>query len=250
MPAAEPRPGPTLIPLPLGEVDEVPDDQEVVGEAHLPDRLQLEAEPFAQRRRRPCRSASAGPSRRARRGSRTRRGRSATGNFGSRIRPSSISTLQRSATSSVRRSASAWPGKSPRHLLRRLEVEVVGLELPVVRVLQRVARLDAEQRLVRARVLVAEVVDIAGRDRREPGRGGELGELRQDPRLDVEVGVLELDVDVVAAEYLREPVELGSRRRRAGSPRAPCRRGPRGSPRARSRPAECRSSSSQSTRGL
>ena len=34
-------------PVPLREVDEVPDDQEVVGEAHLPDRLQLELEPLA-----------------------------------------------------------------------------------------------------------------------------------------------------------------------------------------------------------
>src|SRR5581483_9718215 len=31
-------------PVPLGEADEVPDDQEVVGEAHLLDRLQLEPE--------------------------------------------------------------------------------------------------------------------------------------------------------------------------------------------------------------
>ena len=58
-------------------------------------------------------------------------------------------------------------GEVARHLLGRLEEEVVGLELPVVRVLQRVARLDAEQRLVGARVLVAEVVDIARRDGRK-----------------------------------------------------------------------------------
>ena len=45
-------------------------------------------------------------------------------------------------------------GEVAGHLLGRLEEEVVGLELPVVRVLERVARLDAEQRLVGARVLV------------------------------------------------------------------------------------------------
>src|SRR5437879_4063022 len=48
------------------------------------------------------------------------------------------------------------------HLLRRLEVELVGLEAPAVRVLERVAGLDAEQRLVRLRVLVPEVVNVAG----------------------------------------------------------------------------------------
>jgi hypothetical protein len=45
---------------------------------------------------------------------------------------------------------------------------VVGVELPAIRVLERVAGLDAEQRLVCARVLGAEVVDVAGRDEREP----------------------------------------------------------------------------------
>ena len=36
----------------LREVDEVPDDEEVVGEAHLLDRLQLEAEPLVELGRR------------------------------------------------------------------------------------------------------------------------------------------------------------------------------------------------------
>ena len=39
--------------VPLGEGDEVPDDQEVVGEAHLLDRLELEAEALLQLRRHP-----------------------------------------------------------------------------------------------------------------------------------------------------------------------------------------------------
>ena len=96
----------------LREVDEVPDDQEVVGEAHLLDRLQLVLEPLVQLGVDLAvallqaflaeldevveRVAALGH----------------VGNCGSRIRPSSISTLQRSATSSVRRSASSWPGKS------------------------------------------------------------------------------------------------------------------------------------------
>jgi hypothetical protein len=44
------------------------------------------------------------------------------------------------------------------HLVRRLEEELVGVELPVVRVLERVAGLDAEERLVGSRVLVPQVV--------------------------------------------------------------------------------------------
>ena len=78
----------------------------------------------------------------------------------------------------------------------------------MVRVLQRVAGLDAEQRLVCARVLVQEVVDVAGGDERQPGRLGELRELRVDPLLRLEPGVLDLDVGRVAAEDLDEPVEV------------------------------------------
>jgi hypothetical protein len=125
---------------------------------------------------------------------------------------------------------------------------VVGLEAPVVRVLERVAGLDAEERLVGAGVLVPEVVDVAGRDGRQAPLLGERDELGVDPLLDVEVRVLELDVDAVAAEDLLEPVELASASA-GGSPRAPCRRGRRGSRRARSA-RRVRSSSSQSTRGL
>ena len=141
-------------PVPLREADEVPDDQEVVGEAHLADRLQLEREPLLELGRDRCRSAARAPSRTARRGSRTRRGPPGVGYVGSRIWPSSIVDVQRSAISSVRASASSWPAKSAAISAGRLEEELVGVELPVVRVLQRVARLDAEQRLVRARVLV------------------------------------------------------------------------------------------------
>src|SRR5213079_2359980 len=100
-------------------------------------------------------------------------------------------------------------GEVERHLLRRLEVEVIGLELPVVRVLERVAGLDAEERLVGARVVGEQVVDVAGRDGRDARARGELDELRDELLLHRQVRVLELDVDRVAPEDLREPVELG-----------------------------------------
>ena len=58
----------------LREVDEVPDDQEVVGEAHLLDRLQLVLEALLELGRDLVVAALRGPSRTARRGSRTSRG--------------------------------------------------------------------------------------------------------------------------------------------------------------------------------
>ena len=64
---------------------------------------------------------------------------------------------------------------------------------------------------MRVRVLGREVVDVAGGDERQLRLGGELDELRVDALLHVEAGVLELDVGRVAAEDLREPVEVGAR---------------------------------------
>ncbi len=98
-----------------------------------------------------------------------------------------------------------------RHLVRGLEVELVGVEAPVVRVLERVPGLDAEERLVRARVLVAEVVDVAGGDERQARALGEAGQLGVDSRLRLEARVLDLDVGLVAAEDLEEPVEVTRR---------------------------------------
>ena len=79
----------------------------------------------------------------------------------------------------------------------------------MVGVLQRVARLDAEERLVRKRVLVAEVVDVAGGDERERRLDGKLRELRVDPLLFGEPRVLDLDVRLLTPEDLREPIEIG-----------------------------------------
>ena len=46
-PAPEPRPGPTGMPCAFRPLDEVGDDQEVAGEAHLADHVQLVVEPLA-----------------------------------------------------------------------------------------------------------------------------------------------------------------------------------------------------------
>ena len=59
------------------------------------------------------------------------------------------------------------PGEVERHLVRRLEEELVRLEAPVARVLERVARLDAEKRLVAVGVGGVEIVDVAGGDQRQ-----------------------------------------------------------------------------------
>ena len=55
---------------------------------------------------------------------------------------------------------------------------------------------------------VAEVVHVAGTDERHVGLLGERDQLRVQPRLDLHVRVLQLDVDVVATEDGAEAVEL------------------------------------------
>ena len=147
--------GPDADAVLAGEADEVPDDQEVVGEAHLLDRPQLELEPLrgapASRRR----SARAGPARPARAGSRRRLVPSGTSNLGRCIAPSPTSALQRSAISTVRRSISSpnRPAISSYISSGALQIELVVREAEPVGVVERVLRLDAEHRLVRDRVV-------------------------------------------------------------------------------------------------
>ncbi len=231
-----------------GERDEVPDDEEVVREPHLADRLELEPQPLVELRRRravpPDEPLLALLDELVERVAALRQ---------RELRQQDPPELDVDVAALGDLEAPAHrllvPGEVERHLGRGLEVELVRLELPVVRVLERVARLDAEQRLVGVRVGGVEVVHVARGDQRQPALGRECGQQVEQRLLDVDVAVLELDVGVVAPEDLGEPVEvrLGVARpvlhERAGDP----------SPRQPDRaimPCAWRSSSSQSTRGL
>ncbi len=199
-----------LDPVPLGERDEVPDDQEVVREAHLLDRLELEAEPVVQLRRRPAVplvQAFLAELDQVVEGVLPLRDRKAREQDlpELELNVATLGDLERSPERLL------VAGEVGRHLGRRLEEELVGVEAPVVRILERVARLDAEERLVRLRVLVPEVVDVPGRHQRQLGLAREVREQRVDAALHVEPCVLDLHVGRVAPEDLAEPVEVGSR---------------------------------------
>ncbi len=198
-----------LNPVLPGEADEVPDDQEVVGEAHLLDRLQLELDALLELRRDgsvPLLHAFLAQLDEVVEGvavvGRRERREPDLAQLQLDVQPLGDLEARAECVRVVREVLG--------HLGRGLEVELVRVELPVIRVLERVAGLDAEERLVGPRVLVAEVVDVAGSDEREARVRGELREQRVDPRLLREAGVLHLDVDVVAPEDLRETVEVGS----------------------------------------
>ena len=108
------------------------------------------------------------------------------------------SRLQRSATASVLRHASGISAKTSRHLLRRLDVELLGGEPPAVGIGERGAGLDAEQRLVGARVAGLEVVRVVGARHGRAERPGDAQRLRGDPDLLLEAVRLHLHEVVVA----------------------------------------------------
>src|SRR4029079_19214434 len=194
----------------LREVDEVPDDQEVVREAHLLDRLELEAEALLELGRG---LAIALEQTLLAELDEVVEGVAVVRNRVLREQDRAELELDVAALRDLERAPDRVlePREVAGDLLLGLEEELVGVELPVVRVLERVAGLHAEQRLVRLGVLVPQVVNVAGRDQRQAGLARELLQRRVDLRLDVKPRVLDLDVGRVAPEDLREPVEVGAR---------------------------------------
>ena len=192
----------------LREADEVRDDQEVVGEAHLADRLQLEAQAVVELR---ARAAVALHEPALTELDEVLEGIAPTGHR--ELRQADPPELELDVATlgdleaPAHRVLVAW--EVERHLGGRLEVELVRAEAPAIRVLQRVARLDAEQRVVAERVRRVEVVDVAGRDERQLLLRGEPGKPLVRELLRLEPDVLQLDVRRVAPKDLGEAVELG-----------------------------------------
>ena len=203
-------PGADADPVLLGEVDEIPDDQEVVREAHLPDRLQLEAEPLVELGRGLAEALEQSLL------AQLDQVVEGVATFRHRIlREQDLAELDldRAALRHLERACERMfvPGEVAGHLLGSLEEELVRVEAPVRGVLQRVARLDAEQGLVRVGVARVEVVDVSGRDERKARLLGERDQLGVDRLLLGKAGVLELDVGGVAPEDLLETVEVFAR---------------------------------------
>jgi hypothetical protein len=78
----------------------------------------------------------------------------------------------------------------------------------VAGVLQGVTGLDAEQRLVRARVFMSEVVDVAGGDEGQAGGFRDLRQRHVHALLDFEAGVLDLDECGLRAEDVAKSAQL------------------------------------------
>ncbi len=94
--------------------------------------------------------------------------------------------------------------EQPAHLRRGLQVELVGVELEPVGVVERGAGLDAQQRGVGFGVLLVRVVRVVRREQWRVQLVRHLHELRVDVALLGQAVVLELDEEGAASEYVLE----------------------------------------------
>ena len=102
-------------------------------------------------------------------------------------------------------------GEQRRHLLRRAQIKLLLHIAHAVRVREQRLRADADQRVVRVRVAFLDVVDIVGRHQFEPHVSGPRDELSIDLGLIGDAVVVQLEVVVLHAECLLEPVDLVAR---------------------------------------
>ena len=194
--------------LALGEPDEVPGHEEVVREAHLADRRQLEGQPIAQVLR--GGGIAAGEPLLAQAGEVRERVLPVRHLvLGQPDRPqleldvAALRDLERR-----RQQVSAVRLEHPLHLVGRLEEELLVGELEALVVGQHITGLDAEQDLVRIGVLGTQVVHVAGADRGQAELVGQLDQHGVDLPVLVQVGILDLDVEVLPAEDLDHQIHL------------------------------------------
>ena len=189
-------------PAPARVRDEVADDQEVGGEPHAADHVELvleaapdlladRVEPLAELRPGQLAQVVLG----ARRPGRKRELREQRPPE-AELEIAALGDLE-GAAQRVGEVAEALP-----HLLGRLEVDLVGQVAETVRVVHRLAGLDAEQDVVGVGVLVPQVVAVVGGDQRDPGALRQRAHALADLILDLEAVVLDLEVEVPGPEHL------------------------------------------------
>ncbi len=135
------------------------------------------------------------------------------------------------------------------HLGGALDVEVVAVELEPVRLALQRARLHAEQRVVRLGIFLVRVVAVVGREQRRGQLAGDVEQRAQDRGVVFLAVILQLDEEVLAAEDVLE-ARRGFERGVGFALEDQLRHQPAEAAGCRGDPGVCRSSSSQSLRGL
>ena len=193
----------------LRVADEVPDDQEVGGEAHLLDHPELELEPLDRLGRR--RVAVAGAQALA--GDPAQHRLRLLAVLGRVLRQQQAAELdvERAALGDLQRGRHRLRplGEGLDHFLGALDVELVRVEAHLRRFQGRL-RLHAEQRRVVVEVLAPQVVDVGGGDQRPAELPGEADDPLVGLVLLVDPVLLHLEVDLVGAEGLDQVVEVGA----------------------------------------
>src|SRR5215475_13669192 len=95
-------------------------------------------------------------------------------------------------------------GEETMHLLSRLDVELLRVELEAVWVVHRARRLDAEQNLVGAGVVVGYVVRVVGRNERNLQLALHAIERLANRLIRIETVILHLEEEVALAEHVLE----------------------------------------------
>ncbi len=200
-PGGRPTPGADPRAALAGEADEVPDDQEVPGEAHAADDGQLLVDPRAHLlgdvpvallralvHQRPQVVVQRHPVRRIE---------------ARQVEGAELHRQVAGLGDGERRVAGLGPlGEHRAHLLGGLQVELVGIELEARRVALDLLLLDAQQHVVGPRMVPLGVVDVVGGRQGHAGLGRQLGEHRVQALLLGDAVVLELEVEVARPEQV------------------------------------------------
>ena len=197
--ARAPTPAGGLDALLAGERDEVGDDQEVAGVAHRQDDAELVVEPRLELRGdRPVAPFQAALALRA---------QPALDGVAVRnreVRDPQLAERQREVghlgDPPGVRDRLGMVREEGRHLGRRLDVELGGLEPHPVGRVEVVAGADAEQDVVRLGLVLADVMEVVGDHERQPGLGRQPEQLLVEPALLGHAVVLELEEEAVLAE--------------------------------------------------
>jgi hypothetical protein len=190
------------------EAHEVPDDQEVAGEAHPADDAQLVLQPVAHRlgRRLAVALAQAGlaqlPQVRLRGLLRRRREDGEVALLEVQFDVAAVGDLLAAAH------GLAVLGEEAVHLLRRPDVELVAAVAQPALVGAGLACVDAQEHVVGGGVGLAQVVGVAGRHQRQAEPVGDGDGTRGALLLDVQAVVLDLDVEVVAEDAVEPAGQL------------------------------------------
>jgi len=93
-------------------------------------------------------------------------------------------------------------GKDPAHFLGRLHVKLIVGEAQALGVAARPAGLDTKQRVVRRRVVLAEIVGVVGGDQRNAGLLGQFDQARVDPLFLFQALILHFEDSLIAHFHL------------------------------------------------